>query len=50
MPILNYLPQNSMRVIDKSHKIPDNKIKTKKLLVKNQVLKDFLYLQIRYAI
>lgn len=31
IPLLNYDVTNSMKIIEKSHKIPDNKIKTKKL-------------------
>lgn len=41
IPLLNYSPQNSMRVIEKSHKVPDDKIKTKKLTSKESGIKRF---------
>ena len=41
IPLLNYFPQNSMRVIEKSHKVPDYKIKTKKLTSEESGIKRF---------
>ena len=41
VPLMNYDVNNSMRIIEKSHKIQDNKIKTKKLTSKESGIKRF---------
>lgn len=43
IPILNYIPNNSMKVIEKSHKIPDYKIKTKKLTSEESGIKRYSF-------